>query len=460
MRPIPVAEVVAATHGSLVRGGANEFAGVVVDSRVVRPGELFVAVRGERLDGHRFTGEARRRGAAGVLISDRTAAPETGAVIRVRDTRRALGAIARSCRDGLDARVVAVTGSNGKTTVRSMIAAVLAQRFRVVQAPHNFNNDIGVPLTVFRLEPDTEVGVFELEMNQLGGTRALARICRPLVGVVTNVGDSHLEFMHDRGGVAREKAELVAELPAEGTAVLNADDERVRRMGLRRRCRRVFFGLEQAADVFATDIADRGLGGTGFLLQGKHRVELALPGRHNVANCLAACAAAHVLGVDYGEMAAALRAFEVPGMRLAVRRLGGIVLVDDSYNSNPQSFRAALATVCSAASRENRVVFAGDMLELGAEAMRAHRAMGELVAECADRAVFVGELAGYAAAAAVEAGMDPSRVRRFADSRAAADESFDMVRPGDTILVKGSRGMAMESISAAIVRHYGRSATR
>ncbi len=456
MREMTVLELLEATGGRLLRHGEPVLRGVAIDSRKVKPGELFVAIKGDRFDGHRFIAGAVENGASVVLLSDPRFAPDRGAVVRVRDTRKALGDLAAFYRKRLGVRVLAVTGSNGKTTVRRMAAAILSRTFRVVEAPENYNNEIGVPLTVFGLEPDTEVGVFEIEMNEPDGTRQLARVCRPEVGVVTNVGDAHLETMKNRRGVAREKAELLEELPESGTAVLNADDRLVMEIGKKHcSCRRVTFGLESKADVFATDVRDLGLDGTRFLLQGRHEMRVPVPGRFNLANCLAACGAAHALGVGFAGMAAGLAGFRPPRMRLAVRRLGETVLIDDSYNSNPQSVRAALELLRGSAPAGKRVALLGDMLELGADAVRFHSELGQLAADCADRVLFVGPLCEHAASVAIKAGMKPECMRLYGTSGQVRAELFDMVKPGDTILVKGSRAMSMELIVQNLVEHYG-----
>lgn len=457
MEPLKVGDVVRAAFGSLVRPGRDTITGVSIDSRTVAPGDLFFAVRGERFDGHRFAAAAVARGAAGVVVADTSILPAEGLVIVVGDTRRSLGDLARYYRGRFKTRVAAVTGSNGKTTTRDMIAAVLSREHRVVCAQGSYNNDIGVPLTVFRLDSATEFGVFEIEMNQFGGTKMLARVCRPEVGIVTNIGDTHLEFMKDRRGVALEKQELLRELPKAGSAVVNADDEMVMafsRRACRSRC--LTFGIENKADVFATDIAERGLEGCEFRLQGEHSVRLGLPGRHNVYNFLAAAGACRALGFEFPTIAGSARRMRPAPMRLAVKRLGPVVLIDDSYNANPQSMEAALGLLCRNAEPGRRVAILGDMMELGGFAVEAHSRVGQLVAGCVDRVAFVGPLGQHAAAVAVKAGLDPGRVRLYTASGQVLAELFDIVKPKDTILVKGSRPMKMELVTEAITKKYGK----
>ncbi|HDQ98772.1 MAG TPA: UDP-N-acetylmuramoyl-tripeptide--D-alanyl-D-alanine ligase [candidate division WOR-3 bacterium] len=458
MKGFDAAEALAATDGRAVGTVAGPLSGVSIDSRRTRRGELFVAIAGERFNGHHYVDDAIAAGARAAVISDERFVPRAGPAILVPDTRRALLAIAAAWRAKLKARVVAVTGSNGKTTVRSMLACILRDRRRVVEAEANFNNDIGIPLTLFRLDRKTEVGVLEIEMNEIGGTRRLADACRPIVGVVTNIGDSHLEMMGDRTNVAREKAELVEALPEDGVAVLNADDALVREtVRPRARCRRLEYGFGPDAEVRADEIRNEGLEGLRFRLQGRYEVRLRLPGMHNVSNCLAACAAAHALGVDYAAMPAALERFEAPAGRLRVFRLAeGITLIDDSYNANPQSMTAAIDLLCHSVPEGRRVAFLGDMLELGSIAMEAHTRLGVRAVGCLDRVAFVGRLGQHALAVAIRRGLKPGRIRLYPDSAAARGEAFDMVRPGDTILVKGSRSTAMDLIAKALLERYGK----
>jgi UDP-N-acetylmuramoyl-tripeptide--D-alanyl-D-alanine ligase len=455
MEPLKLNEILMATAGDLLRGKDAVIPGVAIDSRTVKPGELYIAIRGKRLDGHKFTQAAVDAGAVGVVIDDKTALPKKCIGIRVENTTEALGRIAGYYRSKVQARVVAVTGSNGKTTTKEMLYAVLSRRFRTLKPEGSFNNDIGVPLTVLNMNSQTQAAIFEIEMNELGGTARLAGICRPLVGVVTNIGDTHLEFMKDRRGVAREKAELLEALPPAGTAVLNSDDTLVTEIGLKyAKCSVVTFGCESRADVFASGVTDLGLAGTRFMLQGELRVDLPVPGIHNVGNCLAACGAAHALGVEFEAMPEALRAFQPPPMRLRVLRFGSTTLIEDCYNANPQSMRAALDVMCHDSVPEQRIAFLGDMLELGEQSAGQHEALGRDVGRFVNRLVLVGPMGEFVERGARQAGL--SRIHRYETSAQARDALFDFVREGDTILVKGSRAMAMELVSQEITTHYGK----
>jgi UDP-N-acetylmuramoyl-tripeptide--D-alanyl-D-alanine ligase len=453
VEPLRLSEIVAATGGRLVHGGEMPVSGVSIDTRTLRLGELYVAIRGKRLDGHRFVPDALKAGAVAVVVDNAEAVPAGACAVVVGNTTEALARIAARHRERTSARVVAITGSNGKTTTKEILAAILALKFKTLKPEGSFNNDIGVPLTVLRMTRETEAAVFEIEMNELGGTARLARICRPEVGVITNIGDTHLEFMKDRTGVAQEKAELLQSLPEDGAAVLNADDPLVLAIGAAYApARRVTFGPAERADVFATDIRDDGLDGSRFKLLGEHEVVLPIPGRHNVANCLAACAAAYAMGMWPGDMPEAIAGLKPLPMRLRILRFGETTLIEDCYNANPQSVRAALDVLRQSAPVERRVAFLGDMLELGESAESRHESLGREVGALVNRLALVGPLGEFTARGATAAGL--AQIRRFETSSEAREALFDIITPGDTILVKGSRAMTMELVSQEIVRHY------
>ncbi|MGC8797312.1 MAG: UDP-N-acetylmuramoyl-tripeptide--D-alanyl-D-alanine ligase [candidate division WOR-3 bacterium] len=457
MEPLKVSEIAAAVQGELFRGDREvTVSSVAIDSRLVKAGELFIALVGKRFDGHQFVAEAVRNGAGAVMVSNLNFSRDAGSVpvIRVVDTKKGLLDFARWYRQRLNSRVVAITGSNGKTTTKELLAQLLAVRYRVVKAPASFNNDIGVPLTVLQMNRNTEVGIFEIEMNELGGTSRLARLCQPEIGIVTNVGDTHLEFMKDRTGVAKEKSELVAALPATGVAILNFDDPLVmkfRRPGIRT----VTFGMQAGADVFPAEIRERRLGGVEFKLLGRYPVRLPFPGRHNIYNFLAAAAAAHELGLKWEELTGPAMHAYLPPQRLGIQNLGSVVLIDDCFNANPQSMAAALAVLADSAPPKNRVAILGDMLELGSQAEELHRILGKDAARVVDRLVVVGRLAQFIAEGARAAGLAPEQLKVYPDSISIGDDLFDIFKAGDIILVKGSRAMALENIVRKIVRYYG-----
>jgi UDP-N-acetylmuramoyl-tripeptide--D-alanyl-D-alanine ligase len=467
MERLKIAEIARAIRGQVIQGQPEiEVAGISIDTRSIKPGELYIAIRGKRLDGHQFVAEAMERGAAAVMVERQT--PGSGGpatVIQVQDTKTALLTLARWYRAKLAVQVVAVTGSNGKTTTKEMLAEILKGRFRVVKARASFNNEIGVPLTVLNMDRSTEIGIFEIEMNELGGTRRLAEVCQPQIGIVTNVGDTHLEFMHNRNGVAQEKAELLEVLSGSGVAIINADDPLVLAMLERFPIvKAVTFGLGEGAAVFARGVRELGLDGTEFLFMGRYPVRLKVPGRHNIYNFLAAGAAARTLGLGFEEIAESIAQFSALAQRGTIRKLKGVLLIDESFNANPQSMAAALAVLQASGPKERRVAILGDMLELGAQSGKLHQELGRVAAGIVDRLVVIGKQAGAIARGALNAGFPPDRLKSYEQSNvgqgfslasAPGAELFDIFKPGDIILVKGSRAMALELIIERIVRHYG-----
>ncbi|NPV13577.1 UDP-N-acetylmuramoyl-tripeptide--D-alanyl-D-alanine ligase [candidate division WOR-3 bacterium] len=434
-------------------------AGVSIDTRTIKPGELFIALKGKRFDGHQFVEEAFSKGAAAVMVEKGQAPKHKGVVVAVPDTRVALLSLAQWYREQLKVRVVAITGSNGKTTTKEMLAKILESRFSVVKAPASYNNDIGVPLTVMAMDSRTDIAIFEIEMNELGGTLRLAKVCQPEIGLVTNIGDTHLEFMKDRSGVAQEKAELLEALPENGVAVVNFDDPLVMeiadQIGRKKRLKLLTFGFNRGADVYATDVVVTGVKRTRFLLVGKYPVELPVLGQHNIANLLAASAAANVLGVSFSEIGEAIKDFCPAPQRLAIRKLNGVLLIDDCFNANPQSVAAALAVLGSIAPPEKRVAILADMLELGEKSEVLHREVGVQAARCVNRLVVIGEKAQFIAEAAVSAGLKLENIKSYQTVADVGPDLFDFIKPNDTILVKGSRAMALENVVEKIVRHYG-----
>jgi UDP-N-acetylmuramoyl-tripeptide--D-alanyl-D-alanine ligase len=456
-------EVLAATGGTL-RAGRRELAptekgtiaGISIDTRTIRKGELYVAIIGKRLDGHDFVAEAIRKGAAGVLVSQdlpKSARRKIGPAIKVRDTTRALGDIAAFHRRRFNPIVIAVTGSNGKSTTKEMLAAILAQRFRVLKPESSFNNDIGVPLTVLAMNQQTQAAIIEMEMNLLGGTRRLCEIAQPQIGVVTNIGDTHLEFLRDREGVAQEKSELIEYIGGRGASVLNADDPLVMEIGRRFPTReRVTFGIRRPADVFATRIRNLGEKGLSFLLNGAVPVRLPIIGRHNVANALAAVAAAGAVGVHTREAVAGIEGVKPLPLRLQIERFGGLTLIADCYNANPQSMAAALEVLRNAECRMpnrkggRKIAVLGEMLELGDRAARPHYELGLAAGSVADWALVKGEHAADVIRGARQAGIAAGRALAVRDAAQAVQKLIDIARPKDTILVKGSRANRLEEI--------------
>ena len=447
-----VRDIAALCGGTVTRGDPEACVrGTTADSRAVVPGMLFVALRGQRTDGHRFAAEACRRGAVAVLASaDVPDVPSGAVVVVVPDTLRALHCVARAVRDREALRVVGVTGSVGKTSTKELIAEVAGRSFRTARSPRNWNNEIGIPLVFANMPVGTEVAVVELAMRGPGQIHELVSVSRPEIGVVTNVGESHLDFFDGPEALAREKGVLVETLPPDGVAILNADDALVFAMRRRTSARVLTFGW-RAGDVTASEPRTLPGEGSAFRLRtpgGEADVVLPLPGRHAVMNALAAAAAGFALGVPVPEIAAALGAARVLPMRLAVRRIGEIILVDDTYNSSPRSVEAAL-DVMDELPGAPRIAVLGDMRELGAASRDAHRRVGRLAAgRRFDLVIAFGPLAADLAGAADEAGgvrvvhtLEPDEVLRILRCE---------LRPGAVLLVKGSRALEMERIVTSI----------
>lgn len=466
MRSWQVADIVQATRGALIRGEAGRAVGEVnTDSRTVQPGELFMALRGERFDGHQFVGEAVQRGAAAVVVSDAGTMPHeidapAAAVVMVKDTLVALQELARTHRCQLSGTIVAITGSNGKTTVKEMTAAVLQTRYATFKAPGNLNNHIGLPLALLRMEPSHDVGVFELGMNHLGEIRQLCTIAQPHLGVVTNIGLAHVGHLGSIEHIQQAKGELIESLDDSGVAIVNGDDPRSRVLRQRTSGRVVTFGETQGADVRGWLQEDRGLLGIrGRLLIGgmERDVELVLPGRHTLSNALAAAAVGMALRIPLDDIVAGLQAYRGMYGRLMVRRgRHEVTVIDDTYNANPQSMQIAVQVLARAPTTGQRLAVLGDMLELGAAAPALHREIGTLVASSAlQHLITWGPLARYIAAGAQAAGMPASRVHA-AESLPEVQALLDALhRPGDVVLVKGSRGMAMERLVSAMLDEAG-----
>ena len=442
-------ELAAATAGRLLARSTRLVRGAAVDSREVVPDNLFVALPGERTDGHRFVGEAIAAGAAAVLVHR---PPEPGlpadanvTIIEVDDALRGLQAIAADWRSRFDPLVVGVTGSIAKTSTKEAIATVLASALVTLKNEGNQNNEIGLPLTLMRLRPYHQAAVLEMGMYVGGEIAELAAIARPEIGVVTAVQPVHLSRIGTIDAVERAKGELVEALPADGVAVLNADDERVRRMAPRTSARAVSYGFAADADVRAEAIESAGLDGMRFtLVAAGERCEAAIPtlGRLAVHNALAAAAVGLAAGLAAGSIVVALgRGWSAPH-RGAVVRAGEVTIVDDAYNASPASVEAALELLAGLPGR--RIAVLGEMLELGADHEGGHERVGAAAAAVVDRLVVIGEGAAGIARGARQAGLPSDRIAVVGDRAEALELLVSSLVGGDVVLVKASRGIALD----------------
>jgi UDP-N-acetylmuramoyl-tripeptide--D-alanyl-D-alanine ligase len=448
-------EILQATGGTLVSGPATRtFTRLFTDSRQVSSGGLFIALRGEQQDGHAFIGQALERGAGGVVcqLPPQEAVP-TASIVTVSSTREALFKITRFRLTRLDVPIVAITGSSGKTTTKELIAHVLGRRMRVHRSAGNLNTYTGVPMTVFEMDDRTRVLVMEYAMSRQGEIAELAAIAPPSLAVVLNVQPAHVGLLGSIDAVAEAKRELVEGLAAGGVAILNADDPRVRAMAVAAP-RSVLYGLAEDAAVRAEEIEHDGIQGSSFRLvtgRGEAQVRLPLPGAHNVSNALAAAAVALELGFDAEAVAKAVEGFGAPqgrGNRLSGR--AGAVIIDDSYNANPGSMDAALATLRMVPSGALRVAVLGEMLELGDHAEQAHDELGRLAARSADRLIALGEHASRVVEAARRGGLQDSAAVVASDNGDAVRLLQPVMGPQTYVLVKGSHSMRMEEIVDAL----------
>jgi UDP-N-acetylmuramoyl-tripeptide--D-alanyl-D-alanine ligase len=441
-------------------------AGVSIDSRTIRTGELFVAIHGPRHDGHDHVLAAFGAGAIAALVAAEKVGGYAHEVqakcVVVGDTFVALKQFARAVREAWGGKIAGVTGSVGKTTTKEILAALLGARFRVLKSEGNFNNEYGLPLTLFRLDEAHRAAVLEMGMSRRGELSRLAEIARPDVGVVTRVSPAHLEFFASVDEIALAKRELIEGLNGQGsTAVLNADDRRVAAFGSHAPGRVLTYGIENRAFFMAENIEDRGALGTTFDYvspEGRVRLELALPGRHVIANALASLAAASVWGTGIEEARAVLPSLKPPAMRGELLRFSdGAALINDSYNSSPAALEAMTSLLAATPGFKRRILAAGEMRELGETSAELHREAGRFAARggAIDWVIGVAGDAIQLVAGAVDAGLAPEHAKWFQTSEEAAEFLRDLLGPGDLLLVKGSRGVRMERVVETLLAKHG-----
>ena len=479
MDSISVKEILEATAGRLLRGEPSQLTrSFSTDTRTLRPGDLFIPLKGKRFDGHDFLPEAFAKGAIGTLLSDPEKIPSSpfALLIQVEDTLTALGEIARLWRRKFPIPVVAVTGSNGKTTTKEMIRSILAQDRRVLASRGSLNNLVGLPLTLLALSPFHEAAVLELGMNALGEIRRLSEIAQPDVGVITNIGEAHLEFLGSLEGVAQAKGELLPFLEGdrplrghpgvlksepggrmEKVAILNLDDPYCNGLLPQVRGRLLTFGLNKKADLWAGGVQLRKGGGTAFVLyRGEEAVPVELPamGYHNVYNALAAAAVGSVFDLPLQRIAEGLKRTSLAPMRFERRRLAsGAVLINDAYNANPTSMQASIETFFQVKEGRRAILVLGDMLELGEASTEAHLRLGRFVARFnPDLLITVGQESERIGEGAVASGLPAGKVRHVKDRAEAKALLVGAMGPSPLlseetwVLVKASRAMHLEEV--------------
>ncbi|MBN1254451.1 MAG: UDP-N-acetylmuramoyl-tripeptide--D-alanyl-D-alanine ligase [Deltaproteobacteria bacterium] len=451
--PLSAAMVIETTGGVLIQGDPQTpFSGVSTDSRSIRSGELFFALRGEHFDGHRFFVEAVQRGGRGGVVEREIEefTDESVPIIKVRDTLRSLGDLAHGWRKRLPTPLVAVVGSNGKTTTKEMVAVILGKKHKVMKNPGNFNNLIGLPLSLLKLNTNDQAAVLEMGMNRKGEILRLTQITEPDLGILTNIGFAHVEGVGSIEGVMEAKGELLEGMGPRGKLIFNADDPRVVDLSKRFGGEKISFGIQNSADWMATNILMRPDGGTSFQLRGRTDtipISLQLIGRHQIYNALAAAAATFSLGAGMEHIKEGLEDIEPSAMRMEVITLQeGIKIINDAYNANPQSMASALHTLAEIRGAR-KIAVLGDMRELAEYAQQAHTDLGQLVKEKGINLLFLlGQFASHVAHGAREAGMDPQAIVLGKNHHDVSIRLARTVKKGDWVLVKGSRNMNMEEI--------------
>lgn len=445
-------DILKATGGRIISGGelSLEFDGITTDSRAVKNGMLFIPLAGERFDGHDYIVSAAEHGVSAAL----THKEETDAcgimLIKVDDTRKALGDIARYYKQKYFVPSVAITGSVGKTTTKDMISAVLSEHFRTLKTPNNFNNDIGVPLTIFGLEKEHEMAVIEMGMNHFGEIEYLSGIALPDAAVITNIGMSHIENLGSQEGIFKAKMEITSRFGSENTLFVNGDDKFLKNVSSDVYSV-VKYGLDQSCDIYAKDIVNNGLSGISFTAvcrDTEFKAEVTQPGIHNVYNALAAIAVGMHFGVTAEECVSGLKNCVYTSQRLEVITHGNIEVINDCYNSSPDSVRAALK-VQQQSLMKRRIAVLGDILEMGEFAPKAHYELGADVASAGvDMLITVGENASKMADGARDAGM--TNIVSYEKTDDIIADLPELLKDGGSVLVKASHGMHFEKITNAI----------
>jgi len=433
------------TNGTLIQGGDLTTSSVVIDSREVKPDSVFFAIKGERLDGHQFLPQALATARGAVVSQVPDPLPHDKGIVRVEDTTAALQQLARSIRERYPFTLIAVTGSAGKTTTKEMIATLVGTERRTFKSWGNFNNLIGCPLCIDNTPDDAEVVVSEMGMNHKGEIALLAGLTHPDVGVYTNIGPVHIEFFGTVEKIAEAKRELLENVRPGGTIIVNADNEHVVRISEGFEGTTVTYGIDHEAGFRATNVRERGLLGTSFEVSG-HSFDLALPGRHNLENLLAAIAAARTIGISWDGIARGVRELKPAYHRGVIVPIDGATIYDDSYNSNPYALSRAIELLRQADVRGRRIAVIGDMLELGERELEYHAEAGRKIPPSIDVVVGVGPRSNALLDGAREAGFAGDRLHHFDDAQSAAAFLKTFIADGDLVLIKASRGIGLDRI--------------
>jgi UDP-N-acetylmuramoyl-tripeptide--D-alanyl-D-alanine ligase len=451
-------ELTVGISGRLIQGDRSRKAtGVSTDTRDLKAGDLFVALKGPKFDGHDYLLQAFEKGAAAALVSQPLKSgfrPQEGIIIQVKDTLEALGDLAALWRGKLTVTVIGISGSNGKTTTKEMLAAILGQEELTLKNPGNLNNAIGLPLSLFSLDEDHRFAVMEMGMNHLGEIARLCQIARPSVGLLTNIGPAHLEGLGSLSMIAKAKGELFEALDVNHWAVINYDDPRIRELGNSCRAKKITFGLDPKAEVRAQrmSVTSQEVRFRIYFRGEQEEIVLPVPGEHNISNALGAAATAITLGLSLKKIRKGLEGFIPPVHRLQLKKgIRGVQLLDDSYNANPESLKAALTTLQDFRQEKRGGLVLGDMLELGSAASEAHREIGRIIGKMGvDYLLTIGPLSRELLAEASKGDRPPRKTFGAVSHKELMDELPKLIQAGDVILIKGSHGMNMEDVVKAL----------
>jgi UDP-N-acetylmuramoyl-tripeptide--D-alanyl-D-alanine ligase len=463
MNPLSILQISELAGAKLEQGdGKTLVERISTDSRTIKKSELFVALRGENFDGHKFVEDVAKTGAAGAIVDLKWKGkvPTKFAIIRTENTLLAYQNLAANYRRLLPIKVLAITGSNGKTSTKDFSASVLGRKFRVTKTQGNFNNHVGLPRTILEANSEHEVGVWEIGMNHPGEVAALAKIAAPDAAIITNVGVAHIEFMGTREAIAKEKGSLAEAVGVNGMVILNADDPFSKGIAQRTGAHVTFAGTNEGT-IRAIDIQQSADGSEFTIIEGAHRcrAQLPVPGIHMVQNALLAVAAGRAFGLSLEEAAAGLVSAPLTKARLQIKEINGVQFLDDSYNANPDSMKAALQTLIELDSDGKRIAVLGEMRELGKETQRGHEEVGEAAASFGiDQLIGIGEMGEVMANAAKKAGLEKSST--VGSTSEAAELLSDIAEPGDLILIKGSRLARTEEVIEKFAEQGSREGAR
>lgn len=447
MQNITVAGIIEATGGKLLCGNKNqEINSVIIDSRKEALNSLFIPFKGEKSDGHDYIGKAFENGAAAALTEKEIDSIDGKSLIYVDNTQKALGNIAKYYKKKFKVKTVAVTGSVGKTTTKDMLYAVMNMQYSTLKTDGNYNNEIGLPLTVLRLNAAHEAAVFEMGMSDFGEIKYLADIARPDVGIITNIGMSHIENLGSREGICKAKLEICEYFDKNSLLIINGDDEYLKKAKINGKFEIITYGIENECDYRARDIENLGLDGTKFTvcIYGRdYRIHVKVPGVHNVYNALSAIACGVHYNIGPNQIIAGIENFSLTKMRMSIEKYGTLTVINDCYNSSPDSVRAALQVLSTQNTR--KVAILGDILEMGEYAEKAHYELGKQVTESGvDLLITAGENALFMAKGADETGLE--KIKSFKNTEELCKNISGLLEENDCILIKASRGMHFEKV--------------